>query len=182
RAAVPRADDVDHVQVIAFDDPVEMDAEHVQTRRGAPVTEQPWLDMFALERLLQEGVVEQVDLADGQVVQGPKVSVHLAQFFRGERACHCLAAVRGFPFRLGGYGCHRCSPWVLGSSPVAFRWSPRRDPASRVTSARGRTRSSFRWPSAGPPSSLGVSSCYFSSNWVRRRSPAATDAGHGSWR
>jgi hypothetical protein len=54
RAAVPRADDVDHVKVVALDDPVEVDAEHVQTRRDAPVTEQPWLDMFALERFLQE--------------------------------------------------------------------------------------------------------------------------------
>src|SRR5262249_28891351 len=78
-----------------------------------------------LERLLQKGVVEQVDLADGQVVQGPKVGVHLAQFFGGERACHRLAAVRSFPFRLGGYGCHRSSPWVLGSSLVAFPWSAR---------------------------------------------------------
>ena len=37
RAAVPRADDVDHVQVIALDDPVQVDAEHVQARRRAPV-------------------------------------------------------------------------------------------------------------------------------------------------
>src|SRR5262245_53626388 len=99
--------------------------EDVQTRRGAPVTEQPRLDVFALEGLLQEGVVQQVDLADGQVVQRPKVSVHLAQFFRGARACHRLTAVRGFPFRLGDYECHRCSPWVLGSSLAGFPWRPR---------------------------------------------------------
>ena len=36
RAAVPRADDVDHVQVIALDDPVEVDAEHVQARATCP--------------------------------------------------------------------------------------------------------------------------------------------------
>ena len=51
RPAVPRADDVDHVQVIALDDPVEVHAEHVQARRRAPVAEQPRLDVLALERL-----------------------------------------------------------------------------------------------------------------------------------
>src|SRR5262245_48244363 len=132
-----------------------MDAEYIQTRRGAPVTEQPWLDMFALERLLQEGVVEEVNLADGQVVQCPKVSVYLAEFFRGERACPRLAAVRGFRFRLGGYGCHRCSPGCLAARRLLSPGLLGRDPASRVSSARGRTRS-FHWASAGPPFSLSV--------------------------
>ena len=61
---MPRADDVDHVQVIPLDDPVEVDVEHVQARRRAPVTEQSRLDVLAAERPLQERVVEQVDLAD----------------------------------------------------------------------------------------------------------------------
>ena len=52
RPAVPGADDVDHVQVIALDDAIEMHAEHVQARRRAPVAEQPRLDVLALERLL----------------------------------------------------------------------------------------------------------------------------------
>src|SRR5262245_39465383 len=48
-------------------------------------------------------------------------------------------------FPLGAWQLAGCfPPGVLG-----------RDPASRVNSARDRTRS-FRWPSAGPPSSLGV--------------------------
>src|SRR5262249_40667158 len=148
RAAVPRTDYVDHVKVIAFDDPVKVDAEDVQTRRGAPGTEQPRLDVLALERLLQEGVVEQVDLADGQVVQGPKVSVHLAQFFRGERAWHRLTAVRGFPFRLGGYGCHRSFPWVLGSSSVAY---PLECPAAIRRAALLRPAAGLGRRSAGPP-------------------------------
>ena len=53
RPAVPGADDVDHVQVVALDDPIEMHAEHVQARRRAPVAEQPRLDVLALERLSQ---------------------------------------------------------------------------------------------------------------------------------
>ena len=51
RAAVPRADDVDHVQVISLDDSIEMHAQHVEARRRAPVAEQPRLDVLALERL-----------------------------------------------------------------------------------------------------------------------------------
>ena len=107
RAAVPRADDVDHVQVIALDDPVEVDAEHVQARRRAPVAEQPRLDVLPLERLFQERIVEQVDLADRQVVGGPPVGVHLAQLLGGERTCRRgLAAISGLPFHVGACGCH----------------------------------------------------------------------------
>ena len=51
RPAMSRANDVDHVQVIFFDDPIEMHAEHVEPRRCTPVAEQSWLDMLALEWL-----------------------------------------------------------------------------------------------------------------------------------
>ncbi len=36
RPAVPGADDVDHVQVVALDDPVEMHVEDVQARASCP--------------------------------------------------------------------------------------------------------------------------------------------------
>jgi len=38
RPAVAGTDDVDHVQVIALDNPIEMDAEHVQAGGRSPVT------------------------------------------------------------------------------------------------------------------------------------------------
>ena len=79
RAAVPRADDVDHVQVVLLDDPVQVDVEQVQARRRPPVAEQARLDVRALQRLLQERVVVEVDLPDRQVVGRPPVGVHLAQ-------------------------------------------------------------------------------------------------------
>jgi hypothetical protein len=60
--------DVDHVQVVAPNDPIEVDAEHVESRRRAPVTQQTRLDMSARERLLQKRVVEQIDLANRQVI------------------------------------------------------------------------------------------------------------------
>src|SRR5262249_45664664 len=54
RAAMSWADDVDHVQVIALDDAVEVDAEHVQARRRSPVAEQARLNVLALQRLLEK--------------------------------------------------------------------------------------------------------------------------------
>ena len=108
RTAVPGADDVDHVQVIALDDPIEMHAEHVQARRRAPVAEQPRLDVLALERLSQERIVEQVDLADRQVIGGPPVGVHLAQFLGGEWTCRSgFVAISSFLFYFDRCGGHK---------------------------------------------------------------------------
>ena len=52
RPAVPGAGDVDHVQVVLLDQPVEMDVDEIQARRGAPVSQQPRLDVLELQRLL----------------------------------------------------------------------------------------------------------------------------------
>ncbi len=46
RPAMAGADDVDHVQVAFFDDPVQVDIDEVQSRRRAPVAEQPRLDVL----------------------------------------------------------------------------------------------------------------------------------------
>ena len=164
RAAVPRADDVDHVQVVALDDPVEVDAEHVQARRRAPVAEQPRLDVLALQRLLQERVVEQVDLADRQVVGGPPVGVHLAELVRREAVPPGSASSRGVVPR-GGWSSASCPS--IGSvtgiaAVVRSRRPPRRidlsrdhgllvgpdDPDPGRASRRSRSRGS---PAAFPP-------------------------------
>ena len=84
RAAMPRPDDVDHVEVVALDDPVKVDVEHIQARRRAPVAEQPWFDVLALQRLFQQRVFEQVDLADGQIVGRSPVGIHRLQFPGGK--------------------------------------------------------------------------------------------------
>ena len=64
RTAMTGTNDVDHVEVVAFDHPIEVHVEHVQARRRAPMAEQPRLDVFALQRFLQEGIVEKIDLPD----------------------------------------------------------------------------------------------------------------------
>ncbi len=39
RSAVSRPGDIEHVEVILLDDPVEMHVDEIQTRRGAPMTQ-----------------------------------------------------------------------------------------------------------------------------------------------
>jgi hypothetical protein len=75
RAAVPRADDVDHVEVVPPDDAVQVHVEQVQARRGSPVAEQARLHVGALQRLAQQRIVVQVDLPDREVVRRPPVGV-----------------------------------------------------------------------------------------------------------
>ena len=48
---MPGTDNVDHVEVIALDDAVQMHIEKIQTWCGSPMTQQAWLAMFPLERL-----------------------------------------------------------------------------------------------------------------------------------
>jgi hypothetical protein len=76
---MPGAGNIEHVEVILFDDAIQVNVEEVLARRGSPMAEQARLDMLQLQRLLQEGVVHEVNLIDGGVVRGAPVGVHLAQ-------------------------------------------------------------------------------------------------------
>jgi hypothetical protein len=46
-ATMSGADHVHHVQIAPADHPVHVDIKHVQTRRGAPMPQQAWLDVLA---------------------------------------------------------------------------------------------------------------------------------------
>ena len=52
RPAMPRTSDVDHIEVILLDEPVQVDVEEVQARRRPPVAQQPRLDVLLAERFL----------------------------------------------------------------------------------------------------------------------------------
>ncbi len=56
RAAVAGAGNIDHIQIIFFDDAVEMHIDKILTRRGAPMSEQHGLYMRQLERFAQRGL------------------------------------------------------------------------------------------------------------------------------
>src|SRR5271163_2202249 len=91
---MPRPDDVNHVQIITLDDPVEVRANHVEARRRAPVPEQTRLDVLTLERLPQERVVEQINLPDREVIRRPPVGVELAELVRRQRYVLALRIAR----------------------------------------------------------------------------------------
>jgi len=56
--AVPGADHIDHVEVAGFDHPVQMSVNEIQARRGSPVAQESGFHVLALERLLEEGVIQ----------------------------------------------------------------------------------------------------------------------------
>jgi hypothetical protein len=67
--------DVDHVEIELLDQPIEVHVDEVETGRRAPMAEETRLDVLLLERLSQQGIVEEVNLTDRQIVGGAPVSV-----------------------------------------------------------------------------------------------------------
>ena len=84
RAAVPGAGDVDHVEVVFLDDPVQVDVDEVLPGGRAPVAQQHVLDVRERQRPLQQRIVVEIDLADREIVGGPPVGVHLVKEVRGK--------------------------------------------------------------------------------------------------
>jgi hypothetical protein len=74
-APVTGARQVDDVRVVPLDQAIEVNVDQVLPGRRAPVPEQARLDVVGLERLAQQRVVEQVDLADRQIVRGTPVRI-----------------------------------------------------------------------------------------------------------
>src|SRR5215217_1011067 len=76
RTAVTRTRQVDGVQVMHPDEAVDVDVDEAETRRGPPVPQEARLYVRRIQRLAQEGVGLQVDLAYCQVVCGLPVAMH----------------------------------------------------------------------------------------------------------
>ena len=79
RTAMAGPGDVDHVEIILLDDPVQVDIDEVLAWRRAPVSDHQRLHVRERQRLAQQRVCVEVDLSDRQVIGGPPVGVHLAQ-------------------------------------------------------------------------------------------------------
>ena len=84
RGAVAGTGDVDHVEVMLFDDPVQMRVDEVLSGRRAPVPQQQLFHVLQLQWLPKQRVFAEIDLADGQVIGGPPVGIDLAELFRVE--------------------------------------------------------------------------------------------------
>ena len=77
-------------------DPVEVGVDEVLTGDRAPVAHNLALDMLRLQRLPQQGIVQQIELTGGQIVGGPPPGVEIVQFLFIEYGMLCM---------------HRCPPY-----------------------------------------------------------------------
>ena len=102
---MPGPGDVDHVEVVLLDHPVQVGVDEVQSGRGPPVAEEPRLDVLLGQRLLEQRVVVEVDLADRQVVGGPPVRVHECLFLGRQRIRHDLLLWSRIALCAGGRPC-----------------------------------------------------------------------------
>ena len=73
-----------------------MDIKEVESGRGAPMAEEAWLDVVKGERVVQEGIVFEVDLAHRKIVGGPPISIHAGEHFSAERSLVCCGAFQLF--------------------------------------------------------------------------------------
>ena len=75
--------DVDRVQVVLVDQPVEVDVGERLAGVRAPVAQHARLDVLDLQRLAEQGVFLEVEHPQAQVEAGPPVGVDLFAAPRG---------------------------------------------------------------------------------------------------
>src|SRR5205823_1865823 len=73
--AMPGTADIDDVEVMNFDDPVEVGIDEIEPWRRAPVSQQPRLNMLWFQGLLEQWIVEQIDLPYREIVRGSPIGV-----------------------------------------------------------------------------------------------------------
>ena len=88
RAAVPRPDDIHHVEVLLVDQAVQMRVNKIQTARCAPMAQKPRLDIVDGERALQQRIIFEINLPDGEVVRGTPIGMHAVDLLLRQWAIH----------------------------------------------------------------------------------------------
>ena len=74
--------DIDHVEIVVLDQPVEVHIQEVKSRRGSPMTEQARLDVLQRQRRFEQRVVLQIDLPNRKIVRRAPIGVHLSEIGR----------------------------------------------------------------------------------------------------
>ena len=112
-STVSGAGEIDHIQVIFDDGPVEMGINEVLARAGAPMPHDGALQMFLLQRLPQQGIVQQIELAGGQIVGGTPIGVNGLDLFPGQGVLfgHSSRRLRGGLDGFGGFWHGVIPPW-----------------------------------------------------------------------
>src|SRR5579862_5921493 len=75
RSAVARADDENRIEITCSDQPVHVGIDEVEPRRRAPMAEKPRLDVVGFQGFFEKGVVDEVDLSDGEIIGRTPVGV-----------------------------------------------------------------------------------------------------------
>ena len=102
RSAMTRPGYINNVEIEFLDQPVEMNVDEIQAGRGAPMAQQPRLNVLQRKRLAQQRVIVEINLADGEIIRGAPIRVYLLQFFGGQRLVrsrhlHRLSQYRTLP-------------------------------------------------------------------------------------
>ena len=80
RPAVTGTGDVDHVEIMQSDRPVQMDVDEILSGRRSPMPDHERLDMRQREGFAQHRICVEVDLTNREVVGGAPIRVELLQF------------------------------------------------------------------------------------------------------
>ncbi len=100
RPAVPGAGNIDHVEIVFLDDPVQVYVNEVLPGGRAPVPQQHMLHIRQRQRPPQQRIVVEINLPDREIVGGAPVGVDLAEQLRGEGfGLHGLFFLRSFVSR-----------------------------------------------------------------------------------
>ena len=112
RCAVAGAGDVDHVEVMLLDDPVQMRVNEVLSGGRPPVPEQQLFDVLELQRLAKQRIFAEINLADRKVIGGAPVGVRSCEAVRRRADRFCPEIPRG----LSSGTVPRGLVWCLGGS------------------------------------------------------------------
>lgn len=63
RTAMSRTDDIDHVEILTFDNAIQVDVDEIEAWCCPPMTNESRLHVLASQRFAQQRVIEEVDLA-----------------------------------------------------------------------------------------------------------------------
>ena len=85
RAAMAGSGDIEHVEIVRLDDPVQVDVDEVLAWRRAPMPDNERLDVRQRQRLTEERIVVKIDLPDRQIVCCAPIGIDEVQL--GGRYC-----------------------------------------------------------------------------------------------
>jgi hypothetical protein len=73
------ARNINHVEIVFLNQPVEMDTDKTLARIGPPMADQTLLDVFHLQWLPQQRIIREIQHPQREIVASPPVSVHFAK-------------------------------------------------------------------------------------------------------